>query len=181
MPEGLQLILGADNKNDFTVYKDIENNRVHVYFGQGLYEVVENKKDNPEFKLLLARLYNSGVKVKTLIEHFGFSYPTYKRWGDALKSGDEERIYWAFSGQGQGGKKLKPEIIAFIVHDFKLVYRVNKYSYSNQIINDIKDVYGITLSSESIRSILGELKKSYNKDNGLTDQEKKRIYKSFLK
>ncbi|MDF1548971.1 MAG: hypothetical protein P1P88_14190, partial [Bacteroidales bacterium] len=86
MPEGLQLILGADGQNNFTVYKDLANNKIHVYFGLGLYEIVDNDKNKPEFKLLLARLYNSGVKVKTLIAHFGFSYPTYKRWGDSLKS-----------------------------------------------------------------------------------------------
>ncbi len=62
MPEGLQLILGADNKNAFTIYKDTENNKIHVYFGIGLFEVVENDKSNPELKLLLARLYNSGEK-----------------------------------------------------------------------------------------------------------------------
>jgi hypothetical protein len=94
MPEGLQLILGADSKNSFSVYKDT-NNKLHVFHGINLYEVVDNNKNSFEFKLLLSRLYNSGVTVKTLIEHFGLSYPTYKRWGDALKSGDEERIYCA--------------------------------------------------------------------------------------
>ncbi len=84
MSDGLQLILGADGPNSFTVYKDEANNKLHVCFGLGLFEVVENNKDNPEYKLLLARLYNLGVKGKSLIEHFGFSYRTYKRWGEAL-------------------------------------------------------------------------------------------------
>ncbi len=180
MPEGLQLILGADQSNNFTVYKDTKNNKVHVYFGLGLFEVVDNYKDNPELKLLLARLYNSGVKVKTLIEHFGFSYPTYKRWGDALRSGDEERIYWAFSGQG-GGKKLKPDIIAFIIHGFAHVYPRNKYSYSKEIRQDIKDVFGIDLSAECIRPLLGKLKKAYQTRQNLSEEEKKSIYKSYLK
>ncbi len=126
MPEGLQLVLGADNGNNFTLYQDKANKKLHVYFGIGLYEVVEDDKSNPEFKLLLARLYNSGVKVKLLIAHFGFSYPTYKRWGDALKSGDQERIYYAFSGQGEGKKKLTADILAFIIHDFGYVYAQNK-------------------------------------------------------
>lgn len=92
-----------------------------------MFEVVENDKNNAEFKLMLARLYNSGVKVKSLIEHFGFSYPNYKRWGDALKRGDDERLYWALSGESGGGKKLTPEIVAFIIHDFEHVYARNKY------------------------------------------------------
>lgn len=180
MPEGLQLILGADNKNEFTLYKNSNGNKIYVYFGIGLFEVVENNKDNAELKLLLARLYNSGVKVKTLIEHFGFSYPTYKHWGDALKSGDEERIYYALSGQGGGSKKLKPDIVAFIIHDFGHVFPRNKYSYSKEIREDIKDIYNLELSAECIRLLLGKLKKAYVKNQGLSEEEKKSIYKSYL-
>lgn len=180
MPEGLQLILGADSKNNFTIYEDTKENKIHVYFGLSLFEVVDKERNNPELKLLLARLYNSGVKVKTLIEHFGFSYPTYKHWGDALKSGDEKRIYYAFSGQGGGSKKLTPDIIAFIVHDFSHIYKRNKYSYSKEIREDIKDVFKVELSSECIRPLLNELKQTYNKKQGLSEEEKKSIYKSFL-
>jgi hypothetical protein len=180
MPEGLQLIIGSDSKNNFTVYKDTKENKYQVYFGISLFEVVENNKNNPELKLLLARLYNSGVKVKTLIKHFGFSYPTYKHWGDALKSGDEERLYWALSGQGGGGKKLKPEVVAFIIHDFGHVYPRNKYSYSQEIRQDIKDVYQIELSAECIRPLLGKLKNAYLEKQGLSEEEKKSIYQRFL-
>lgn len=180
MPEGLQLIIGADCKNEFTIYKDANNNKVHVYFGNGLFEVVEDNKANPELKLLLARLYNSGVKVKTLIEHFGFSYPTYKHWGDALKSGDEERIYYALSGQGGGNKKLKPEIVAFIIHDFEHVYSRNKYSYSSEIRQDLAEVFGVELGSECIRPLLGKLKKAYQEKQSLSEEQKKSIYKSSL-
>jgi transposase len=181
MPEGLQLIIGADSKNEFTVYKNRKEQKVYVYFGAGLFEVTDDNKNNPELKLLLARLYNAGVKVKTLIEHFGFSYPTYKHWGDALKSGDEERIYNAFSGQGGGNKKLKPEIAAFITHDFGHVYARNKYSYSKEIREDIKEIYNVEVSAECIRPLLGRLKKAYNKNQGLTEEEKKSIYKDYLK
>lgn len=181
MPEGLQLVLGADNKNGFTVYKDTKNNKLRVYFGNGLFELVENDKNNPELKLLLARLYNSGIKVKTLIEHFGFSYPTYKHWGDALKSGDEERLYFALSGQGGGNKKLSPEIISFITHDFGHVFRRNKYSYSKEIRQDLKEVFNIEISSECIRPLLGKLKKAYHENQGLSEEEKKRIYKDYLR
>ncbi len=181
MATGLQLILGADEKNNFTLYKDSKSNKVHIYFGIGLYETVENDKRNPELKLLLARLSNSGVPIKTLIEHFGFSYPTYKRWGDALKSGDEERIYYALSGRGGGNKKLSPEIVSFITHSFAPVYSTNKYSYSKEIRQDIKDVFNVELSSECIRELLGKLKKVWQKKQKLSEAEKKSIYKSYLK
>lgn len=173
MPEGLQLIIGADSKNEFTIYKDTENNKIHVYFGHGLFEIVDDYKTNPELKLLLARLYNLGIKVKTLIKHFGFSYPTYKHWGDALKSGDEERIYYALSGQGGGNKKLTPDIISFIIHDFEPVYARNKYNYSSEIRQDLKEVISLELSSECIRPLLGKLKKSYQEKKSLSEEEKK--------
>ena len=181
MPEGLQLIIGADSKNSFTIYKDSQNNKLHVYHGINLYEVVEDNKNSFEFKLLLSRLYNSGVTVKTLIEHFGFSYPTYKRWGDALKSGDDERIYYALSGQGGGRKKLKADVIAFIIHDFEHVYTRNKYSYSKEIRQDVREVLDVELTSECIRLLLGKLKISYQKNQSLSGAEKKSIYKSHLK
>ena len=117
---------------------------------------------------------------KSLIKHFGFSYPTYQRWGEALKSGDMERIYWAFSGQGGGAKKLKPDIIAFIIHDFEHVYPRNKYSYSKEIRQDVKDVHNVELSAECIRPLIKDLKESWRKNQKLSEAEKKSIYKTYL-
>lgn len=181
MPKGMQLVIGADGPNSFTVYRDNENNKVKVYYGMGLYDSVIMDKDSFEFKYLLGKLYKSGVKVKTLINEFGFSYPTYKRWGDAIDSGDDNRIYVAFSGMGGKHRKLTPEIIAFVTHDFGLVYARNKYSYSQEIRQNIKEVFDKELSAELIRPILAKLKVSYRENGGLPEEEKKRIYKSFLK
>ena len=44
MSVGLQLIIGADSKRNFFVSRDSEKNQIHVYFGAGLYEVVDDKK-----------------------------------------------------------------------------------------------------------------------------------------
>lgn len=179
MAEGLQLIIGADSTNNFTIYRDFQHCKLRVYFGLGLYETVDDDQTSLEYKLLLARLYNSGIKVKTLITHFGFSYPTYKRWGNALKSGDEMLLYRALSGRG-GHRKLTPDIKAFIVHDFEHVYSRNKYSYSSEILQDIKDVFNVTLSSESIRPILSQLKGKYQDGKKMTEAEKKTFFKSLL-
>lgn len=48
MPEGLHRILGADNKNNFTIYKDSNNNKFYVYFGLGLLEVLKTIKTTPK-------------------------------------------------------------------------------------------------------------------------------------
>ena len=176
----LQLVIGIDKRNPlFTVFKNIERNEIHIYYGGILHEVIEDKKDSPELKLMLARLYNAGVNLRILIENFGYSYPTIKRWGDALKSGNAEKLYHALSGQG-ATKKLTPEIVSFVVHDFEHVYARNKYSYSQEIRTDIKKVYKLDISTESLRHLLGELKNSFNQKKGLGEAEKKRIYKSFL-
>jgi hypothetical protein len=180
MPQDLQYLIGVDKRNPyFSVYKDKSQGEIHIYYGASIFDIVKDKKDNAELKFMLARLYNAGVKVKSLIEHFGYSYPTYKRWGEALKSGDAERIYLTFSGQG-GNKKLTPEIISFIIHDFGHVYPRNKSSYSSEIRKNIKDIYKIGLSSESIRPILKSLKEKFHSKQGLTEEIKKKIYKHYL-
>ena len=176
----LQTIIGIDKRNPlFTIYRDSKQKELHVYYGGLLHEVVPDKKDTPELKLLIARLYNAGVCAKKIIESFGYCYPTIKRWGDALKSGDPEVLYYALSGQG-GRKKLTPEIISFVIHDFGHIYPHNKYSYSQQIRKDIQDVYKVSVSAEALRPLFGELKASWNQKHELSDQEKKRIFRSHL-
>jgi transposase len=181
MPQGLQLVFGADSQNGFSVYKDTGTNTVKVYYGMNFYDSSPMDKDSFEYKYLLGKLYIAGIKVKTLIEHFSFSYSTYKRWGDAIRSGDEERIYIAFSGQGGKHKKLTADIVAFITHDFGHVYQRNKYDYSREIRQDIKEVFDKKLSAELIRPLLGKLKEAFHKNGGLSESEKKSIYKSWLR
>jgi transposase len=176
----LQQLIGVDKRNPlFTIFRETTKNEIHIYYGGILYEVIADKKDNPEYKIMLARLYNSGVKVKSLIECFGYSYPTIKRWGEALKSGDPEKLYYALSGQG-GRKKLTPEIISFAIHDFEEIYPTDKYTYSKKIRNNIKKIYKVEISSECLRPIFNELKEAYHKNNSLSENEKKKIYKSNI-
>ena len=176
----LQMIIGVDKRNPlFTIYRDSQKEKVYIYYGAILHEVIDDKKDNPELKLMLARLYNANVCVKKLIENFGYSYPTLRRWGEALKSGDPERLLQALSGQG-AKKKLTPEIISFVIHDFGHIYPRDKYTYSKTIIKDIKKVYKVSLSSETLRPLLAELKNTYNKEKMLDEGTKKKIFKAFL-
>lgn len=176
----LQTIIGIDKRNPlFTIFRDADKNEIQIFYGGILHEIIKDKKDNPEFKLMLARLYNAGVNVKSLINNFGYSYPTIRRWGKALKSGDGEKLYYALSGQGSH-KKLTPEILSFAIHNFEHVYERNKYSYSQEIRKNIKSVFKINICAESLRPLFNELKISYNKKNGLSEEEKKRIYKSHL-
>ncbi len=123
----LQMVIGIDKSNPlFTIYCDAKQAKVYIYYGAILHEVIDDKKDNLELKLVLARLYNTNVCAKSLIANFGYSYPPLRSWGEALKSGDPERLLQALSGQG-AQKKLTPEIALFVIHDFGHIYPRNKY------------------------------------------------------
>ena len=62
-----QEILGVDKKNPFfTICKDPgQPGKLLVFFGMSLLEVIDDTPDNPALKLLLARLYNSGIKTQS--------------------------------------------------------------------------------------------------------------------
>ena len=91
-PFPLQEIIGVDKKNPFlTVCADPQQpGKLMVFFGAVLLEIVDDDRENPSFKLLLARLYNAKVKAKTLVETFGVAHTTLRRWGEALKGDDPE-------------------------------------------------------------------------------------------
>ena len=93
-----QLILGTDKRNPvFTVYEDESGERLLVFYGFELLEIVRNDSADPAFKLLLARLYNSGVKLNALCESFGVDPKTLRRWGQALRQGDPD-MAWPLPG-----------------------------------------------------------------------------------
>jgi hypothetical protein len=92
-----------------------------VFLGMAMLEKVPRLRDHISFKMLLARLYNSGVSSRRLKKTFGIARSTLRRWGRALKSGDMERIRRAFSGQG-AEKKITPEIESYVRDRFHDLY-----------------------------------------------------------
>jgi hypothetical protein len=156
----LQQLIGVDKKNPyFTICRDTANlGNLNVFFGAALMEVVPEDKSNPEFKLLIARLFNARVNAKSINEQFGIARTTMNRWGNALKSGEPERLLAALSGQG-APRKLTPEIQSFIKVRFPQVYEKTHYNYSAIIRKEIKEIFGKDISSESLRPIFKELKK----------------------
>lgn len=113
---------------------------------------------------MLAELYNAGVKVKTLTETFCFARTTIKRWADALASGDPQRLIQALSGPGPK-RKLTTEVISFVRMRFNQIYSVNKYDYSKQIRAEIKEVFELSISAETLRPLFGKLKQGFNSKN----------------
>jgi hypothetical protein len=90
----LQQILGTDKNNPiFTLSSNPElPGKIYVFFGMALLEVVDDDPSSGTFKLLLARLYNAGVKPQNLIDTFSIPYTSLRRWAEALKSGDDEKL-----------------------------------------------------------------------------------------
>jgi transposase len=159
----LQSIIGTDSRNPhYSVLKDKNKNELYIYFGNALIEKVPDIKDSPQIKHLIGRLYNANVKAKGLTDHFGYSFQTIKRWGDAIKSGNMEDIYRAFEGQG-APKKLTKEIESFIIHEFDYIYPQNKYSYSKEIREDIKKVFKVEISSETLRPLFKRMKEEFKR------------------
>ena len=162
MSQKLQPILGTDTCDPyFTVYVSTDNDDdLHVYFGLALLERVNRGTEGFQYKYLLARLYNGGFKRKKLVEAFNHSVGTLRRWGDAVRSGDIEKILSAFSGQG-AECRLTQEIENFIRSEFKRVYPENNYSYSKIIIERVKEIFDEEFSSERLRPIFNELKEEF--------------------
>lgn len=154
---GLQAILGTDKKNPmFAVYRDAEKGELHVYYGFELLEVVPDDKSSPRFKLMVAQLYNAGVKGITLVEVFRVDPKFMRRWGRALKSGDPETLVKAL--QGRGPRKLTPEIKAYIKRRFPILYDENPRNYSSRLRREILEIFNVRLSGEGLRLHFRQLK-----------------------
>ena len=66
--ELLHPILGTDKKNAcFSLYSRENERDFHVYFGMALLERVNQGTDSFQYKSLLGRLYNAGIKRRTLV------------------------------------------------------------------------------------------------------------------
>ena len=148
----LQEILGTNKSNPvFTLSANPElPGKIYVFFGMALLEVVDGDPSSATFKLLLARLYNAGVKPQHLIKTFSVSYTSLRRWGEALKSGDDEKLIAVLAGR-QHPRKLSPEILSFSKNRFSTIYPENHYSYSKVIRQEILDTFDVNICGESLR------------------------------
>ena len=77
----LQSVLGTDKRNPiFSVCRQGgAAPSLHVYYGAELLEVVPEDRQHPAYKLLVARLYNAGVKELALQRNFKVDRKTMQR------------------------------------------------------------------------------------------------------
>ncbi len=140
----------------FAVFRDPEKGELHVYYGFELLEVVPDVKTSPRFKLMVAQLYNAGVKGVTLVEVFCVDPKYMRKWGRALKSGDPETLVNAL--RGRGPRKFTPEIRAFVRRRFPVLHAENNRNYSSRIRQEILEIFNVQLSGEALRPFFNELK-----------------------
>jgi hypothetical protein len=127
---------------------------LYVFLGMALLERVPRLRDHIAFKMLLARLYNAKVRVRTLVECFGVAHTTLRRWGLALLSGDLDRIKRAFCGQG-AERKMSPEIEGYVRDRFRELYG-NCRDYSQKIRKEVEKYFKTEVSAERLRWIFAE-------------------------
>jgi hypothetical protein len=95
----LQELLGTDKKNpSFTIYRDKNDGSLHIYFGATLYERIKGGPQSCEYRVMLGRLYNAGVKVVALEKAFQVGGKTLKRIGKALQNGDSDELARVLAG-----------------------------------------------------------------------------------
>jgi hypothetical protein len=151
----LQAVLGTNKRNPiFSVCRQVGMPpSLHVYYGAELLEVVPEDRQHPAFKLLVARLYNAGVKGVELQRSFQVDRKTMQRWGRALQSGEAEQLVRALAGRG-GHRKLTPQIRSFVRGRFPEIYQQGHAGYSQRLRREIERVFGVRLSGECLRPLL---------------------------
>ena len=88
-----QPILGTSKRNPvFSVHRHRMTGDYHVYYGLELFEAVPCDDENPQSKLMLAHVHNTGVTLMKLQEVFGIDPRTILNWSRALKSGSAEKL-----------------------------------------------------------------------------------------
>ena len=164
----LQPILGTCKDNPaFCVMSAVaEPKDLHVYFGLALLERIKSGADSFTYKNLVGRLYNADIKRINLVKAFGHPLSTIQRWGDAVKSGDAEKMAKAFAGQGKA-PRMTSEIGRFIRSEFRRIYPGNPYSYSKQILDRVEHVFGESFSSETLRPLFNEEKTALSGENNI--------------
>ncbi|MBI3859126.1 MAG: hypothetical protein HY296_02640 [Thaumarchaeota archaeon] len=140
----------------FTVYAE-EEERLHVYYGLELLEVVSADREDPSFKMLVGRLYNAGLNRRVLSETFQVDPKTMQGWGRALRCGDARQLVRVLAGV-RAKRKLTAEIEAYVRARWSALSAQGTYGISGRISREIQSVFQVKLSTVALRPLVGSLK-----------------------
>ena len=141
-PEAMQLILGPDKRNPcFCLYVDAAEKEIHVYYGLEVLEVVPNDPRSPAYRLLGARLYNAGLRVRTLEGVFGLDRKTLRKWGLALRSADPKWLAEVLAGRS-GRRKLTLEMESYVRFRWLALRAERRRDYRRRLQEELERVLG---------------------------------------
>jgi hypothetical protein len=153
-----QLILGTDKRNPvFAVYEDDSGERLLVFYGFEIIEIVNNDPEDPACKLLLGRLYNSGVKLRALCESFQVAPKTVRRWGKALLQGDPVELIRVLEGR-RARRKRTVAVEKFARLRWPELVAQRSYGAVGRLQREIQSVFGVNISRSGLQSLIRELK-----------------------
>jgi hypothetical protein len=153
-----QLLLGTDKRNPvFAVYQDDSGERLLVFYGFELLEIVNNDSADPAFKLLLARLYNARVKLSALCESFQVDPKTIRRWGKALLRGDPAELVRVLEGRG-ACHKLTPAVENFARLRWPDLVAERSYGAVGRLRLEIERVFNLEISRSGLQGLIRILK-----------------------
>ena len=153
-----QLLLGTDRRNPvFAIYEDQSGQRLLVFYGFEILEIVNNEPEDPAYKLLLGRLYNSGVKLAALCESFAVDPKTIRRWGRALRQGDPAELIRVLEGRS-ARRKRTVEVERFARLRWPELVAERSYGAGGRLRREIQNVFGVEISRSGMQSLIRELK-----------------------
>src|ERR1017187_2000113 len=154
----LQLILGPDRRNPcFCLYVDAAEKEIHVYYGLEVLEGVPNDPRSPAYRLLGARLYNVGLRVRMLEAVFGLDRKTLRKWGLALRSGDGKWLGEVLAGRS-GRRKLTLEMESYVRFRWLALRAERRRDYRRRLQEELERVFGVRVSGETLRPLLRQLR-----------------------
>ena len=157
-PPSAQLLLGTDKRNPvFAVYQDDTGERLLVFYGFELLEIVRNDSADPAFKLLLARLYNARVKLSALCETFQVDPKTIRRWANALRQGDPAELVRVLEGRS-ACRKLTPAVENFARLRWPDLVAEGSYGAVGRLLQEIRSVFGMEISRSGLQGLIRILK-----------------------
>ena len=130
---------------------------IHVYYGLEVLEVVPNDPCSPAYRLLGARLYNAGLRVRTLEAVFGLDRKTLRKWGLALRSGDRKWLAEVLATRS-GRRKLTLEMESYVRFRWLAMQAERRRDYRRRLQEELERVFGVRVSGETLRPLLRQLR-----------------------
>jgi hypothetical protein len=164
----LQLLLPTDKRNpSFSLYLSDDERDIHVFYGLELFEVVPAQREHIAYKLLVARLYNAGIRVRTLEEVFEVDRKTMRGWGQALRSGKAEHLARVLLGT-EVCRKRTAAIDEYVRRRWKALRKEGCRNYREMLQEEIGDIFDTRLSGETLRLLIAQIKAG---ENAATEEE----------